>query len=360
MSGGRQRETWEVVGDDDATHSFDVDVTIGKPFDVVTHKWTSLADVREYAAHLRATTERLYRGGSPLRTIADCPCCRAPTGTATVGARVYGVEYRRCVRCGHAFIREQPTEDALAALFAGSDEHSSTYTDEPGSERRLDEIVRPKLEWLRRVHADWRGRKPRSVLDVGAGGGHFLAVCGRDGLRAEGYEVSAPSRRFAQHAFGLDLRASDFRADQPGNERFDLVTFWGLLEYTADPSSFLRSAARWLDPDTGLLAVEVPRFDCLGTAVQRTAVEVARHLDPSSHVNCFSDASLCIALVRAGLRPVAAWYFGMDAFEMIVQLALRHNDASLVETAASLLPEIQAGVDAARWCDDIVIAAVPL
>lgn len=109
-----------------------------------------------------------------------------------------------------------------------------------------------------------------------------------------------------------------------------------------------------------MLVVEVPRFDCLSTAIQKEfPATVARHLDPTSHVNCFSDASLATALYNSGFKPIAAWYFGMDIYEYLVQLSI-HSDPGLIEKCASLIPSLQAGVDHAQWCDDLVIAAVPM
>jgi hypothetical protein len=111
-----------------------------------------------------------------------------------------------------------------------------------------------------------------------------------------------------------------------------------------------------------MLIVEVPRIDCVSTAVQEPLdAVVARHLDPTSHVNTFSDGSLLTALVRNGFRPVAAWYFGMDAYELLVQIAARCGEdaASVMERGADLIPYVQARLDDARACDDIVVACVP-
>jgi hypothetical protein len=83
---------------------------------------------------------------------------------------------------------------------------------------------------------------------------------------------------------------------------------------------------------------------------------VARHMDPTSHVNAFSDESLCTALVEEGFAPVAAWYFGMDAWEFVVQAALRAG-GELVPQLADTIPTLQRAVDRGRQCDDIVVGA---
>jgi hypothetical protein len=80
-------------------------------------------------------------------------------------------------------------------------------------------------------------------------------------------------------------------------------------------------------------------------------------MDPTSHVNAFSDESLCTALVEEGFAPVAAWYFGMDAFEFAVQAALRAGEDSLLGKLVDWIAPLQRAADYGRQCDDIVVAA---
>ena len=158
-----------------------------------------------------------------------------------------------------------------------------------------------------------------------------------------------------------ELRHTDFLGVDGPSAHWDVITFWGLLEYTPHPRDFLRGARRMLDPEGGMLVVEVPRFDCLSTAVQSDSSSVvARHLDPTSHVNLFSDASLATALRSCEFKPVAAWYFGMDAYELLVQLALKLDQPEMMERLVLLIPDLQASLDSARLCDDVIVAATPV
>jgi 2-polyprenyl-3-methyl-5-hydroxy-6-metoxy-1,4-benzoquinol methylase len=358
---GEQVETWTCAGSAGAEMSFRIDVTVGKALDVLALKGSSTAETRKYAAFLQKTAAALYADGRPRRVLAACPCCGTDAGRATEAFAIFGIPYHRCSTCGHTFIRSQPSVEALTELFSESEQHSTTYTDRASLEPRLQQVMRPKLDWARRAYSRHRTRDPRSVLDVGAAGGHFVEVARRAGLEAEGFEISRASRNFAKTVFDIDLSDTDFLQGHARAGAFDLVTFWGLLEYAPEPRRFLERARQWLDSTTGMLIVEVPRIDCLGTAVQMTSGDtVARHLDPTSHVNLFTDASLASALVSTGFRPVAAWYFGMDAYEVLMQIALRLDDAPVLDRAAHLIPALQASMDAGRVCDDLVIAAVPL
>ena len=127
-----------------------------------------------------------------------------------------------------------------------------------------------------------------------------------------------------------------------------------------EPQSLLKAARKRLAASSGLLIVEVPRFDALGTVVQAcNPSSVARHMDPTSHINCFSDASLMTALAQSGFEPVAAWYFGMDAYEMLVQIALRSGHDDVLNKCADMIPAMQAALDFGLQCDDIIVAARP-
>jgi hypothetical protein len=160
--------------------------------------------------------------------------------------------------------------------------------------------------------------------------------------------------------FGVELHARSFTEELPRLGDYDVITFWGLLEYVSEPRRFLDAARRWLNPGAGMLVVEVPRFDCMGTAIQSLIPNrVGRHLDPTSHVNCFSDASISSALDASGFKPVAAWYFGMDAYELLAQLAMELGDHGIFDRLAHLIPGLQTSLDGGLLCDDIVVAAVP-
>lgn len=332
----------------------------GKPLDVLGLKGTSLDGIRAEARSLAATAAELYAPARGRREVGACPCCELDAAGAPEALRVHGVPYHRCGGCGHLFVRSQPAPEALNEGFAGSEEHAAVYTDRDSLELRLAQIVAPKVDWSLETFLRERGRAARSVVDVGAGGGHFVEAARRRGLAAEGYEISAPSRRFAREAFGLELRPDDFLTEPPRRGAYDLVTFWGLLEYTPEPRRFLEAAHEWLDPAGGLLVVEVPRAECLGTAVQTAwSGDVVRHLSPTTHVNCFSDGSLAAALERSGFRAVGAWYFGMDAYELLVQLALASGAPDAFDRLAEGVLALQPLLDGLELCDDIVVAAVP-
>lgn len=352
------RERWQYQPVEGLARCFDIQVRAGKPLDVLKFKGIDLGEVRSYANFLAATAERLYRSAADIRRVGECPMCKTSLDGARLELAVFGVPYLRCAACGHVGVGARPAVEVLDQIFAESETHSSAYVDRNAIEIRMEQIIAPKLDWCVRHFREQRGRDPQSVVDVGAGGGHFLAGAKRRGMAVDGFEKSRVSRAFAQEAFDLGLREDDFLT--ASSVAPDVITFWGLLEYVARPRDFLAAARRQLAPD-GMLVVEVPRVDSLGTLVQgMDGAVVARHMDPTTHVNGFTDASICTALVEEGFAPVAAWYFGMDAYETFVQAALKADDPAMFEVLADFIPVLQQALDRGRQCDDIIIAAVPI
>jgi SAM-dependent methyltransferase len=352
-------ETWE--RDDGASRTcFEIETHIGKPLDLTRFRHFSAEETHAEVERLRQATERLYPPAGERRRLSLCPACQEEAEKAHPSIVMYGVPYHRCPRCWHAFVLEQPSAERLAGFFATSAFLAAVYTDSAAAETRMQQVILPKLAWVRERYEGQYGRAPRSVLDVGAGGGHFVAGCLREGLRAEGYEVNRSAVRFSRESLGVSLRECDFLESPPGADRFDVVTLWGVLEYVPEPRRFLERARQALADRQGLLVVEVPRFDSLSTAAQAVwSGTPTRHAVPSSHLNLFSDASLATCLADSGLRPVAAWYFGMDAYELLVQQALTLGSADVVERLAAAIPGLQAVLDSHRLCDDVVVAAVP-
>ena len=357
----RSTEIWKCLREDGVESSYEVDVQCGKPLDVIGLKGTDLQSIREYADFLSQSSQRLYSSSVSKRYVQVCPCCGTNTNDAVEAIQAFGIAYHSCSACGHVFIREQPDDRVLSEAFAASDGHASAYTEDESLELRLQNIVKPKLDWVIERYCEQYGSDISRIIDVGAGGGHFVEVCRRAGMIADGYEICSASRNYAKKVFNIELLATDFLSSQINDNKSALITFWGLLEYTPEPRAFINAARRRLTTDGGMLVIEVPRFNSISTTAQRISQRnIARHMDPSSHINCFTDQSLVSALCLEGFRPVAAWYFGMDAYELLVQLALKLEDHSIIQHFANWLPELQASCDAARLCDDIIVAAVPI
>lgn len=359
--GGRGEETWQLEQDGQCLLSIPVSVWLGKQFDVLRLKGRSCDDLNRYVASVKEKIAALYAHSVDLHAPSTCPCCREPLKAVSPLCDIHHVAYHRCHACGHVFVAHQPKADLINRVFAENDDYAVEYVVKDQIRQRLADIVAPKLNWVRAIYRTCYDRDIAQAIDVGAGGGHFVACCREAGLVAEGYEINGAAARFAESAFGIKLRREDFLRAAGNPAGTDLVTFWGLLEYTPEPAQFIAAARRHLMPGRGMLVVEVPRADAMSTAIQaQYPGAVWRHLDPGSHLNIYSDAAIATLLHDHGFRPVAAWYFGMDFYELLTQLACDLKDDSVMAKFARLIAPMQAWLDAAEFADDLVVAAVPV
>jgi len=175
---------------------------------------------------------------------ALCPACEEPARNAAI--EKYG-KYERfaCSACGLEFWepREMPDARWYEQMYGGRDEELLPL--EPGHKYFLDDAAAP------------RGGE---LLDVGCGTGNFLAAARDAGHRVTGIELDRNAARFAKERLGLQrvlpLTISEFAAQNPG-EKFDLVTFFEVLEHQAAPAKFLSNVKSCLKP-RGCIALSVP------------------------------------------------------------------------------------------------------
>lgn len=100
--------------------------------------------------------------------------------------------------------------------------------------------------------------KDKRLLDVGCAAGYFLESAKREGFSVEGVEISGSASSFAKKQFGInivgkDLKSVDFK------DRYDVVTFYHVLEHLKDPESYIKKSNEILKSG-GILLIEVPNY----------------------------------------------------------------------------------------------------
>lgn len=170
----------------------------------------------------------------------------------------------RCPGCGLVFQDPQPSDDVLARSYYHDPEFAAAlladYRDVTVSRARAN------LARLERVGGLAERRR---VLDVGCSSGAFLELADRRGLVATGVEVGVATVQQARKR-GLDVRLGTLEQALPSlaGERFDLITFWDVLEHTRDPRRELELARTLLGP-SGLVAATFPNIAGLYPTVTR-------------------------------------------------------------------------------------------
>jgi len=360
---GSGEEVWTARDNEHGQErDYTVQVRIGKSIDILALKLNVMSAFDAQVSEIRDSRRSVYESVD-TECLEHCPICRSSTSTSEFQLSVYGGRYHQCADCSHCFIINPCRQAHLDAFYASNTHFASTYTDPRITETRVQQVARPKAEWLVEQFSRRYGRAPRQVLDVGAGGGHFVHACRQLGLEADGLELSEASRAFCKTTFGFELQAIDVTRERLVGTAPEVVTFWNVLEHVSDPMRMLAAVRRILPAPEAMVIVEVPRWNCLTTGVQRGFPEtVVRHLDPLAHINFFTDSSLATAFEASGFAPAAAWYFGMDAYELILQLSYctSSNGQLVIESLGRHIPVLQQAVDLQRGSDAIVLAGTAI
>src|SRR3989344_541795 len=357
-SQNNQKEIW-TCKDSEKQKNYEVEVTLGKPIDILSLKLSIINDFNKSVAHIKDSRTFLYQN-SALQHVDVCPICKAKTETMPEVFSVYGAHYVACQDCHHYYVKARPTKEALDKFYSRDIHYQSNYADKKTTEKRVQEVAIPKVKWAIQQFERIYKRKPNSILDVGAGSGHFVQACKLMGIKADGVEISESGRDFCKEQFGFDLMDNNFLREWKKFCDYDIITFWGVIEHVPEPMRMLQTASRALSGREGLIIAEVPRWNCLSTTIQSVfSNSIVRHLDPLGHINCFTDSSLATAFKENDIDIVAAWYFGMDAYELATQIAYQLHEDKIIQSMGEYIPSLQNRLDLARLSDEMVFLGIP-
>lgn len=149
-------------------------------------------------------------------------------------------------------------------------------------EKRLNQI-KAKAAWLDDL-------TPGTLLDVGARKGEFIWYMKERGWEVEGVEVDAsvpnPAKMLIRYGDFLTMKY------QPG--KYDVITFWAVLEHVYSPAKFIEKAVTLLKLG-GRLIILVTNFNSIQS-------RVLCQDDYPRHLTVFTKSALTTLLKRNGMR----------------------------------------------------------
>ncbi|MBT6227758.1 MAG: class I SAM-dependent methyltransferase [Candidatus Scalindua sp.] len=359
--GGDRKEKWICKdSNDNIIDEAEIAITIGKKTDLLALKKRVLSEIKEQIKYFKRTRKELY-AVPDYEAVDVCPVCDARVVDSEEKVVIYGAKYSQCKKCSHVYVVNRASKKAIGEFYLSNVNYASTYTDKEMIDFRTNKIAMPWVDWMVKTYKEVHGTLPRRILDVGSGAGHFVKACRKSGLEAEGIELSQPSRKFAKDCLEIDLHGGDFVEDFCKFENVDVVTFWGLLEHTPNPLKIVQTAHELLaSKKSALMIAKLPRWDSLSTAIQCIISDsVIRHLDPMGHIMCFTDASAATLFKRGGFSPKAAWYYGMDIYELLMQIGVHTGNLDVLTASGDIIMKLQDYLDHSCYSDSLTLAGVP-
>lgn len=206
----------------------------------------------------------------------DCPLCGSKESKKLFTTYDYlfrvsnhPFAVQRCHDCGAGYLSPRPAFSDMGDYYP-----EAFYWSWEGSEVKLDwsSIIKKREQQLK-AKAEWlQGIKPGELLDIGAQKGEFIWFMQKQGWTVEGVEMDSK----VPNPASLPIRYGDFLEMEFAEKKYDVITFWAVLEHVYEPARFIEKASRMLKPN-GRLIVLVTNMNSIQCRYYR-ADDYPRHL----------------------------------------------------------------------------------
>lgn len=235
-----------------------------------------------------------------------CEACLSDSLRRHKASQKTGNVIIECRSCGLHALADRPAMDTLTTMLDMDRDRYATWV----GTTRTHTIEASHREVLARLSELIGPVENRSLFDVGAGDGGFLALARDSGFQPTGNDLAQGAIDLARESHGIDLMLGDLAVlDDPGLH--DVVTMWCVLAHVPDGETLLRDALRVLRPG-GILYLQTPRWSAMdrmgmaahdatrGNATKITDRRLALH-----HMCLHSAKSMRQLLERLGYEVVS-------------------------------------------------------
>ena len=149
-----------------------------------------------------------------------------------------------------------------------------------------------------------------SILDIGSGRGFLLYYLKKyyGYKRTAGTQISKNAVDFSRDELGLEIYDRDLLEIFSGDDSFDVITMWHVLEHVDEPEKYIAKIYSLLNAG-GKLVIEVPNFSSWTRALTKA---YWLGLDPDYHVTFFTPESLRALLEKYGFSIKAKHTFSLE------------------------------------------------
>jgi 2-polyprenyl-3-methyl-5-hydroxy-6-metoxy-1,4-benzoquinol methylase len=238
--------------------------------------------------------------------ITACPLCSKADSIHQF--TIDNFNYEKCTGCGSIYTNPYLKEGVLTGLYNNGDYKAyQKNLVAKGSEVRSSILENRKFIQVKEI----LNKKNASLLDVGCGNATFLNVCKQSGWNVQGVDPTKSSAQNALEKYNIEVHEGEF-GNAKINSKFDVVTFWGVLEHLRYPVLALERARSMLN-DGGMIVFEVPSSDCfLSKYLSSYPFEATRYIESGRHNIFFSENIINCLAVDIGMEVAFIESNGLD------------------------------------------------
>lgn len=234
--------------------------------------------------------------------IVDCPVCGSDEFNELFVK--WGGLYVQCRHCTHVFVRNMFQPRFLEQLYMHSKSNNL--------ERKI-EMLDEDIAYWREVYRKYISRFSSfdydlNVLDVGAGAGGFARFLREEtNFKVSAVELCEEYRSELERIVRPDGRLYWGKSIQDAeipNERFDLITLWGVLEHLPLPNSTLASIKAALKPN-GWCLILVPNLFSFSFRILGIQTPT---INPREHINFYTPLSMQNLAEQNGFELISCDY----------------------------------------------------
>jgi len=265
------------------------------------------------------------------------------------------IEYYVCTSCLHLNGKYKETEKFLKQLYSDNSGNNYKKNYLKDYEQRVKNIYIPKVNFLKTVI-----NQKINLLDLGAGGGHFLKALEIKKIKARGVEPSKALSELGNLKLkknkisNLSLSAT-YKILETQRD-CNTISLIGVLEHLIDPNlmikSFLKSNAKFLYISVPLLSLSV--------FLENSFQNVYPRQLSGAHTNLFTKDSLYKMAKRYNLKIIGEWWFGTDFADMNRSLLVSNNAINkknylkdLHSKFYNFIDELQSVLDKNKICSEV-------
>lgn len=259
-----------------------------------------------------------------------CPICASESIEKLYVAKDHTVsnesfEVWRCAKCSGGFTQNVPDAASIGPYYAAESYVSHTDSDKGFINNVYHKVRRFSLVTKKKLVNRLANKTSGTLLDIGAGTGAFVHTMQTGGWQVTGLEPDATAAKQALLKYDIQLQSAE-NIYTLGNQAFDVITMWHVLEHVHDLHGYFKRFGELLLP-SGVLVIAVPNYTSTDANFYK---ETWAALDTPRHLYHFSPTSMELLANTHGFKLVAKKAMWFDAF-YVAMLTEQHKGGSLLK-----------------------------